>query len=154
MCSSLDGLHSRQIASTAAILAQGMSSHPGQNAFETVCPAEASALVPTPATDRRNRVRFRPARWPCRPRPTPVRASRRHRTAAVAGTGLLLALGRPLDAAPLGLLELAQIGDHPLPRAAIGPIRLDQRPVGVSVAVFRSITRANEHARILGLKQL
>ena len=62
---------------------------------------------------------------------------------------LFLALGRLLDAQPHVLLESPQIGDDALSRAAIGPKRLDQRPVCVSLAVLFSVTRSNEHARIL-----
>ena len=62
---------------------------------------------------------------------------------------LFLSLGRLLDAQPHGLLELSQLGDDALSRAAIGPKRLDQRPVCVSLAILFSVTRSNEHARIL-----
>ena len=62
----------------------------------------------------------------------------------------LLALGRLLDAPPLSILELPQIGDHTLPWPAIGSIRFDQRPVGVSLAIRFPVTWPDEHARILG----
>ena len=62
-----------------------------------------------------------------------------------------LAFGRLLDAQSLWLVELPEIGDHPLPRAALGAIRLHQRPVGVAFAVLSAIARANEHARIVSL---
>ena len=65
--------------------------------------------------------------------------------------GALLAFGRLLDALAPGLVELPQISDDPLARAALGAIRLHQRPVGVPLAVLRAITRANEHARIVFL---
>ena len=63
----------------------------------------------------------------------------------------LSAFGRIFDAQPLRFVELAQIGNHPLPRPALGAIRLHQRPVGVAFAVLSAIARANEHARIVFL---
>ena len=62
-------------------------------------------------------------------------------------------LGRLFDALALRLVELPQIGDDPLPRAALGAVRLHQCPIGVAFAVLGAITRANEHARILSLPQ-
>lgn len=67
---------------------------------------------------------------------------------------LLPALSRPLDATTLGILEFPQIGDNPLPGPAIGSIRLNQRPVGVSLAVPLPIAWPDEHARILNTKRL
>ncbi len=53
------------------------------------------------------------------------------------------------DAAPLCIFELSQIGDNALPGSASASIRFDQRPVGVSLAILCSVTRPDEHARIL-----
>ena len=50
--------------------------------------------------------------------------------------GLRVAFGRVLDAQPLRFVELSEIGDDPLPRPALGAIRLHQRPVGVSFSVL------------------
>ena len=67
---------------------------------------------------------------------------------------LPLTLGRSLDTTPLRILELSQIGNNPLPRPTLGSIRLDQRPVGVSLAVLPPIAWPDKHARILNTKRL
>jgi hypothetical protein len=43
------------------------------------------------------------------------------------------------------LVELSQPGDNTLPRTSLGAIGLDQRPIGVSLAVLSSIALSNEH---------
>jgi len=59
------------------------------------------------------------------------------------------AFGRFLDAQPLRFVELPEIGHHALPRATRRAIRLQHCPVSVPLAVLSTITRAEEHARIL-----
>jgi hypothetical protein len=65
----------------------------------------------------------------------------------------LLAFGGFLDAQAMRFVELSEIRDHPLPRAALGAIRFHQRPIGVPFSILPAIARANEHARIVALHQ-
>ena len=53
------------------------------------------------------------------------------------------------DTQPPFFVELAEVSDHSLSRASLCSVRLNQRPVSVSLTVLLSIVRANEHARIL-----
>ena len=52
-----------------------------------------------------------------------------------------------LNAESSSLVELSEIGHDPLTWAALGTMRLHQRPIGVTFAVLSTIARANEHAR-------
>ena len=45
-------------------------------------------------------------------------------------------------------IESAEVGDHTLSGAAFGAIRFDERPIRVSLSIFKSIARANEHVRL------
>ena len=62
--------------------------------------------------------------------------------------------GRTPHAQPARLVQLPQIGHRALPRPSLGPIRLDQRPIGMIFSVFPSIAWPDEHARILNTKRL
>ena len=60
---------------------------------------------------------------------------------------LVSSFRRHLDAQSPLLVEFSEIRHDPLPRAALGAMRLHQRPISVTFAVLPTIARANEHAR-------
>ena len=134
MCNSLDGSQRRQRTSTNAISDQGTPRRrrdgAGEKLFQTQAidefqsqpgTAEIAAVLHPHAFD----IHL----YPLRPHvieetflPVPARA-----------------FGRLLDAQTLRLVELPQIGHHPLPRTALRAVRLHQCPVGVSFAVLFAI---------------
>ena len=147
MCSSLDGSQRRQRTSTKAISDQGMSSRPAgivrsRNSFKPNCSTSSSPSQGPPKSRRfSTRRRLTSTSTHC------GRTSSKSRFCRASW----LAFGGLLDAQPMRFVELPEIGDHALPRPALGAIRLHQRPVGVSLSVLSAIARANEHARIVAL---
>ena len=60
-----------------------------------------------------------------------------------------LRIGGLLDAQPAGFIHQSQVGHGALPRAALGAIRLDQRPIGFALAVPSAEMGSQEHAAML-----
>jgi hypothetical protein len=56
-----------------------------------------------------------------------------------------------LHAQPARFVDLSQVGDGPLPRTALGAIRLDESPIRLTSAILPHIRGAQEHAAMLPL---
>jgi hypothetical protein len=67
--------------------------------------------------------------------------------ARAAAIGFLI--GRLFHTQPAGLIHQPQIGDRPLSRAALRAIRLDQSPIGFTLAIAPTVIGTEEHAPML-----
>ncbi len=63
--------------------------------------------------------------------------------------GRWLRIGRLFHTQSAGLVHQPQIGDRPLPRAVLSAIRLDQCPIGFTLAIAQTVIGAYEHAPTL-----